>query len=104
MVPAGASKNDIIVDLQTYLYLSGPWNGQQPFKYDVNDPYGREIHNKLLSTHLSTRRGNCILMPLLFIALGQKLGLSFRVNEEASPTLPNVMAWCSASACPQRSA
>lgn len=75
MIPANASKRDAIVALQTYLYLPGPWNGQRPFKYDLDDPYGHDIRTKELSRYLATRRGNCVSMPLLFIVLGQKLGL-----------------------------
>jgi regulator of sirC expression with transglutaminase-like and TPR domain len=74
-LPPNASKHDTLVALQKYLYTPGPWNDQRPFGYDFDDPFGRIIHNKLLSTYLSTRKGNCVSMPYLVIALGQKLGL-----------------------------
>jgi len=83
LVPPHASKRDTVVALQTYLYLPGAWNGQKPFRYDLDDPYGKDIHNKLLSTYLATRKGNCVSMPLLFIILGQKLGLD--VTAAAAP-------------------
>jgi len=75
MFPSNASKSDTVLAMQKYLYVSGPWNGQHPFHYDLDDPYGKDIRTKLLSTYLSTRKGNCVSMPLLFIILGQKLGL-----------------------------
>lgn len=75
LAPPNASKRDTVVALQTYLYLPGSWNGQRPFQYDLDDPYGRNIRNKLLTTYLNTRKGNCVSMPILFIILGQKLGL-----------------------------
>ena len=61
--------------LREYLYESGVWNNYKPFTYDFNDPKGTRLKTKLLSTYLNTRRGNCISMPFLFIALGQLLGL-----------------------------
>lgn len=65
--------------LQDYLYKPGPWNARQVFEYDLDDPFGKSIHNKLLPTYLAKRRGNCVSMPLLFIILGQKLGVDVTV-------------------------
>jgi regulator of sirC expression with transglutaminase-like and TPR domain len=75
LVPPNASKRETLHALQVYLYVAGPWNKQQPYKYDLDDPLGKNIRNKLLTTYLVTRKGNCVSMPLLFIILGQKLGL-----------------------------
>ncbi|MDO1528622.1 transglutaminase family protein [Fulvimonas sp. R45] len=61
--------------MNTTLYQAGPWNDNRPFTYDFNDPLGKNIQNKLLSTYLDTRKGNCVSMPLLYVILGQKLGL-----------------------------
>ncbi len=61
--------------LREYLYDAGAWNDFKPFRYDFNDPKGTKLKNKLLSTYMDTRKGNCISMPFLFIALGQMLGL-----------------------------
>lgn len=74
-VPANASSRDKLEVLSSYIYKPGPWNGNRPFQYDLADPYGDSIRNKLLSTYLATRKGNCVSMPLLFIILGQKLGI-----------------------------
>jgi regulator of sirC expression with transglutaminase-like and TPR domain len=72
---ANASSGERVEALREYLYKPNEWNGGQPFHYDLDDPMGHDIHNKLLSTYLATRKGNCISMPLLFIVVGQKLGL-----------------------------
>lgn len=54
------------------IYVSGDWNGHH---HDLSDPLGRRAANRLLSTYLKTRRGNCISMPVLFLALGDRLGV-----------------------------
>jgi regulator of sirC expression with transglutaminase-like and TPR domain len=72
-LPAGASSRAKVEALRSFLYDSG--SGKRPFQYDMQDPSGRKIQNKLLPTYLATRRGNCISMPFLFIVLGQRLGL-----------------------------
>lgn len=74
-LPASPTSRDKLEALRTYLYRAGPWNGHQPFRYDLDDPFGRDVRNKLLPTYLATRKGNCVSMPLLFIILGQKIGL-----------------------------
>lgn len=74
-LPPMATSRDKLNALRTYLYQAGPWNNNQPFSYDLDDPMGHILRNKLLSTYLATRKGNCVSMPLLFIILGQKLGL-----------------------------
>lgn len=74
-LPANASSRDKLEALRAYLYQAGPWNANQPFRYDLDDPLGHKIRNKLLPTYLATRKGNCVSMPLLFTILGQKLGL-----------------------------
>lgn len=58
------------------IYRAGAWNGGNPFSYDHQDPLGVNVHNKLLSTYLRTRRGNCISMPILFLILADRLGLN----------------------------
>lgn len=57
------------------IYVDGEWNGHRPFQYDLTDPLGHKIANKLLPTYLATRRGNCVSMPVLFIILADRLGL-----------------------------
>jgi regulator of sirC expression with transglutaminase-like and TPR domain len=73
--PAGATSQTKLELLVTSLSQSGPCNDYRPFSYDLDDPFGKDIRNKLLSTYLRTRRGNCVSMPILLVILGQKLGL-----------------------------
>lgn len=75
MLPPNASSRAKLEALKTYLYTAGPWNNQQPYQYDFDDPLGQKISNKLLPVYLASRKGNCVSMPLLFIILGQRLGL-----------------------------
>lgn len=74
-IPPGASNMQKLVALNTTLYQPGPWNDNHPFAYDFDDPLGKNIQNKLLSTYLQTRKGNCVSMPVLYVILGQKIGL-----------------------------
>jgi regulator of sirC expression with transglutaminase-like and TPR domain len=74
-LPANPSSGDKLAALRSYLYQAGPWNDYRPFRYDLDDPFGRNIQNKLLPTYLATRMGNCVSMPFLFIVLGRKLGI-----------------------------
>lgn len=73
--PPNATSHDKVEALREFLYKAGAWNGGKPFSYDFEDPFGRNIHNKLLTTYLSTRKGNCVSMPILFLLLGQRVGI-----------------------------
>ncbi|MFA1260138.1 transglutaminase family protein [Xanthomonas axonopodis pv. fascicularis] len=73
--PPGASNKAKINLLVSTLYESGPWNDHRPFGYDFSDPYGRDPNNTLLSTYLARRKGQCVIMPIAIVLLGQKLGL-----------------------------
>ncbi len=75
LLPANASSQDKMLAVKKYLYEPGAWNNRQPYQYDFADPKGTKIINKLLPTYLTTKKGNCISMPLLFIVLGQRLGI-----------------------------
>jgi regulator of sirC expression with transglutaminase-like and TPR domain len=66
--------------LRRTIYESGAWNGRRPFAYDHADPLGRNIRNKLLSTYLATRRGNCVSMPLLMLIAGERMGLNLALS------------------------
>lgn len=78
-LPAKASSQDRLEALRTYIYQAGPWNNNHPFSYDLSDPLGQKLNNKLLTTYLSTRKGNCVSMPLLFVILGRKIGLDVTI-------------------------
>jgi len=67
--------------LKRYLYESGEWNQHRLFTYDLGDPLGEKSTNRLLQRYLDTRQGNCITMPILFLALGQRLGLKMTLAQ-----------------------
>lgn len=69
--PTSAQK---IAAVRKVIYEPGPWNGNRPFSYDLADPLGQDAKNKLLSTYLRTRKGNCVSMPALFLILADRLG------------------------------
>lgn len=71
--------------LRKYIYEAGAWNHDNPYAYDMSDPSGlHKPANRLLSTYLRTHRGNCVSMPVLFVALAQRLGLNATLS-----TAPN---------------
>ncbi|WP_236611023.1 transglutaminase-like domain-containing protein, partial [Xanthomonas citri] len=73
--PAGAS-NKVKMDLLiSTLYEPGPWNDHRPFGYDYTDPFGQDVNNGLLSHYFATRKGQCVIMPIAFLVIGQRLGL-----------------------------
>lgn len=73
--PVMANSRVKVEALKKYLYVAGPWNGNRPFQYDLDDPLGQNIRNKLLSSYLDSHKGNCVSMPSLFVVLGQRIGL-----------------------------
>lgn len=54
--------------LNTYLYK------RQGFHYDRDDPYARKLKNRYINGLLDTKSGSCVTMPLLYLALAQRLG------------------------------
>lgn len=62
------------------IYEAGEWNGNRPFGYDHADPLGRNVRNKLLSTYMTTRRGNCVSMPILMLLVGERMGLNLSLS------------------------
>ncbi len=71
----GPSSTAKLLALKRYLYEPGEWNSFQPYQYNLDDPLGTRIGNKLLPTYLASKKGNCVTMPLLFVILGQRLGI-----------------------------
>jgi regulator of sirC expression with transglutaminase-like and TPR domain len=86
MAGPNASMIQRLAAVRRYIYVSGDWNGYNPFQYDLSDPLGSKMANKLLTTYLATHRGNCVSMPILFVALAQRLGLNATLS-----TAPNHM-------------
>lgn len=64
-----------IASLISYLSHPNQWNAGKPYLYDLSDPLGTKIQNKLLGSYLQTHKGNCISMPLLVAILGRRIGL-----------------------------
>lgn len=79
-LPSNASDNEKLNGIRHYLYDAGPWNGNKAYSYDLDDPLGTKIANKLLPRYIDTRKGNCVSMPFLFIILGQRLGLDITAS------------------------
>ncbi|WP_181167770.1 transglutaminase family protein [Mesorhizobium sp. B2-4-19] len=66
--------------LRAFLYEPGRWNGGKPFQYDLSDPFGQQPGAQMLTRYLATKKGNCISMPMLFLALGERLGLNLTLS------------------------
>lgn len=81
MAGENAKSAEKLTALKRYLYESGAWNGNRPFQYDLDDPLGEKPANRLLQRYLTTRRGNCITMPMLMMFVGQRLGLKMTLAE-----------------------
>lgn len=81
MAGGNANHAERLAALKRYLYEGGAWNGNRPFQYDLDDPLGEKPANRLLQRYLTTRRGNCITMPMLMVFVGQRLGLQMRLAE-----------------------
>lgn len=63
-----------ILTMKKVLYEKGPWNNYQEYTYNLDDPFGDDLNNHLLSHYLDTKVGNCVSMPMLYYILGRKLG------------------------------
>jgi regulator of sirC expression with transglutaminase-like and TPR domain len=61
--------------VRVLLYEPGAWNDFRPYAYDMSDPEGTHLPNKLLHNYLRNRLGQCVSMPILFLILGDRLGL-----------------------------
>ena len=75
MLPPDADSWQKIETLRKFIYESGPWNNHRPFAYDMDDPLGEAIKNKVMTGYFEDRLGNCVTMPFLFIILGQRIDL-----------------------------
>ena len=60
--------------LNTFLYRTGYWNDSITFSYDDDDLQVTRLDNKFINGYLSTKKGSCITMPMLYVLLGEKLG------------------------------
>jgi regulator of sirC expression with transglutaminase-like and TPR domain len=76
----GLSSTSTMMALKRFVYEPGMWNDFRPFEYDLDDPFGARIANKLLPTYLESRKGNCVTMPLLLVIVGQRLGIEITAS------------------------
>ncbi len=72
--PFAANREKVEVLIST-LYEPGPWNDQRPFGYDYSDPFGEDIKTTLLTNYLATRKGQCVIMPIAFALIAERLGI-----------------------------
>lgn len=73
--PPDANNGTRLELLLSTLYEPGPWNNHRPFTYDYTDPRDSDVRNTFLSTYLERRTGQCVVMPIALVVIGQKLGL-----------------------------
>ncbi|MCL2306841.1 MAG: transglutaminase-like domain-containing protein [Proteobacteria bacterium] len=76
MLLSSSSDEDKLKALKAYLYEPGKWNDFNSFQYNLSNPLGTNVKDKLLTNYLRTRKGNCVSMPILFLFLGEKIGLN----------------------------
>lgn len=60
--------------LNTYLYRKGSWNDSVSFCYDEDDLNVAKLSNKFINGYLSTKKGSCITLPMMYIVLAERLG------------------------------
>lgn len=71
---------DILKAVQKAIYEPGKGNQGRPFGYDLKDPIGLEVRNKLLSTYFEKRLGNCVSMPILQLILADRMGVNVHLS------------------------
>ena len=81
-IPLGAGNLLKFKALRDYLYRPPLVSGLRPFVYDLEND--RNPQAKLLSVYLATHKGNCVSMPLLFVILGQRLGIPVAIARAPS--------------------
>jgi hypothetical protein len=70
----GPTSEAKLATLRRYIYEPGAWNDGRPFRYDLDDPFGKKLSNKLLATYLATKKGNCCRISSLRTARFPELG------------------------------
>lgn len=54
--------------MDNYFYLD------KGFRYDYEDPYAKKVKNRYLNGIMDTKAGSCTTMPMLYLAITQRLG------------------------------
>ncbi len=70
---------------QIVLYQPGFWNENKTYAYDLDDPLGNKGNNKLLSTYMDTRKGNCVSMPTLYWAVLERVDANLPIYGSQAP-------------------
>jgi regulator of sirC expression with transglutaminase-like and TPR domain len=60
--------------LNTFLYQKGIWNDSVSFCYDDDDLKVTKLSNKFINGYISTKKGSCITLPMMYIVLAERLG------------------------------
>jgi regulator of sirC expression with transglutaminase-like and TPR domain len=60
--------------LNTYFFQPGWWNDSLTYAYDLDDLEARQLDNRYLNGYLSTRKGSCITMSMLYLVVTDRLG------------------------------
>jgi regulator of sirC expression with transglutaminase-like and TPR domain len=60
--------------LNSYLYRPGWWNDSITFTYDLDDLEAAIRENQYLNAYISTKKGSCLTMPMLYLVLADRLG------------------------------
>ena len=81
MMAGAQTRAEKLEALKRLIYEPGPWNGSRAFAYDTDDPLGKKPANRYLHNYLASRRGNCVTMPILFVILGERIGLDLTLAE-----------------------
>lgn len=64
-----------IEKINVFLYMKGPWNGNWEWKYETKYDDSVVAKNNWLPYYIDNRLGNCVSMPTLWLAIGQRMGL-----------------------------
>ena len=72
--------------IQIVLYRAGFWNQGDVFSYDFEDPFGDRGGSNLLPNALDRRRGNCLSLPALFLAVAERVDPQLQIRAVAVPT------------------
>jgi len=85
MLAGRARDMDKFLAVRMFMFDPGLWNNFHPFTYDLDDPLGKHTENKLLTTYLKTRKGNCISMPTLMLALMERIDPNIQLYGGLAP-------------------
>ena len=59
--------------MNTYFFRPGWWNDSLVFTYDIDDLDATRLNNRYLNGYLATRKGSCVTMSMLYLAIADRL-------------------------------